>query len=110
MGSTLDKLMVPDGPSEFRTKEFRDVLESHIHLFKADDATTILNVDETDAYVFEFDLFGYLHKKQIKSHLHWLIMRINGWTVPMSFTQNVDHLLIPSQSQIDAVLKMYKSR
>lgn len=73
----INSLSIDPGEDIFYSKEFMDVIESHLDFLRTSSNTRILDVDPKKADIYNKDLFGFLMEQKIPSKYHWCIMRLN---------------------------------
>lgn len=105
----LNELMVQPGPDVYYDPAFRAVLEDHLSYLRALSSTQQLSVSPGEAYRFEFDLNGLLAKYGVPPYLHWVTMRVNGYTAPEEFTRDAVRVLVPSQKVIDQIRQSHQT-
>ena len=106
---SIDSLMAIQGASVYYGPSFRNVLEDHLTYLKGLDSTTVINVEPIVAYKYEFDLYSLLFYYDIPMHLHWLVMRLNGFTSPTEATADITSLLIPDSTVVDQIRQSHMS-
>lgn len=98
--SILNELL-DAGPDVYYTVEFRKTIEDHMTYLRTHTDTTILTVEPFIAYKYRGDLYRVLHHYNASAYLHWIIMRMNNWTSPTDFNENVTTLMVPSPTVIE---------
>lgn len=97
----LYQSMRNDGPVVFYTPDFRQLIEDHLEYLKTNNRSTRIQINDKDLHKYEYDLIGLLLEYKLPRHLHWIVMRLNGFTSPDQFTELTTSLLIPEPSEID---------
>lgn len=105
----IDDLMMDPGPDVFYSKDFMDVLESHIDYFKNHSDTVLVEVDVSRSRAYAGDLYGYLNEIKIGPQYHWFIARLNGMFASTDFNAEVLNFFVPSQTAIDRIRIAYKA-
>ena len=100
--------MANEGADLYYDSDFRSVLEDHVHLLKNDASTELIMVEPNVAYKFEYDLCGYLASIDVPHHLHWITMRINGWSKDTDF-YNPTTIKVPHNTSVDKIKQMYEA-
>jgi hypothetical protein len=97
-------------PSAITNKDgFRLTLETHRAYFRAGGNYDYHAVDQHLAYVYQYDLYGYLTAKSINPELHWLTMRLSDIESPTVFDNTVDYLLIPNSEAYKKIKGLYST-
>lgn len=105
----INDKMVDPGAEVYYSKEFRDMMESHMAYLRALPSTQADLVQPLDADVWNGDLFGYLTYKKIPMKYQWVIMRVNNFYTPLDFSKTTTQLLIPSFSEVDSLRQSWKA-
>lgn len=85
----------------YYSDSFRQVIEDHLAVILYAGNTTVANVDPSEAYHYENDFYGLLFHKNIPSHLHWVVLRMNGMHCPTEATRELKQIYIPDPSVIE---------
>jgi hypothetical protein len=104
----LNNLMVDPGPDIFYDPEFRNVLEDHMTYLRETNSQIIL-IDPSDAYRWRGDFFGFLDTHPVKRQYHWLVMRINQFTSPNQFHEDVLAMTLPDFALVEQILQSHNS-
>jgi hypothetical protein len=86
---------------------FRLLLETHLGYLEERSDTKLVGVDIGKANTFKNDLYGYLISEKIPALLHYVILRVNGWSSPVSFDDTVLALTIPSVVAVESLKTLY---
>ena len=105
----IDYLALDQGSSTYYEDGFHKVLESFLQWLINDNGTYQITVDQQIAYKYETDFFGLLNVFNIPTNLHWLILRMNGYTSPLDTKANINSLLIPDITTVDFIRQSYVS-
>jgi hypothetical protein len=108
MLSTISELMVPSGPDVYYDERFRNMFEDHIEFVRRHETTDTVEISPADAYSYEGDLYGLLHKYGSPRELHWVIMRVNGYSSPMEYVHEHTSLILPSKTVIDDLVRVFR--
>ncbi len=84
MTFSVSDSMVKLGDDIYYEESFRNVLETHLTLLKRSNSKAELIPNDL-VYQFEGNFLGLLRNRGIQQHLHWLYMRVNGFTNPNEF-------------------------
>lgn len=103
----IDNISVQGGADIFYDQKFMVVLEDHMTFLRNDDGTTVISVTVADAFKYEGDLFGLLHKLNIDQNFHWIVMRMNKYTSPTKSLNNLKNLIIPNFELIDRIRSLH---
>jgi hypothetical protein len=110
--TTLDKVLLGQGDSVYYTDGLRTVFEDMLNVFITDPNTTQSAIDPQDAYRYEGDFYGLAAKMGVPDNLHWLCMRMSGYTCSADFRMirnSVQYLLKPSISFVNQQVNIYTS-
>ena len=101
--ASINKLMVPDGADEHYNAKFRVCIEDHLNYLRQDVNVETRTFDNGIAYKYENDFNGLLNYLGVAKELHWLVLRVNGFTSPMEYTGDVNFIYIPKLSVINTL-------
>jgi len=107
---TIDDLMVSDGPSAYYDSGMMNVFEDHMTYFRTHPLTQYKEVDPALAYQYEYDLRGLFQELGISQHLHYLVMRMNGFNTYNDKLGDMLLLMIPNPAIVDQVKQSYFSK
>lgn len=93
----------------FFNKDFRKVIEDHLKILKTSQNVTPLDVSNVDASVYHGDLYGLLTKYNVSIDIHWIVMRINGFTSPTQYTQDIVSLDLPNIAYLESLLNRFRA-
>jgi hypothetical protein len=102
-------LLQDAGPSVDYDASFRAVLEDHMTYLRNHPGTETIQIVAGDAYKYEFDLFGLLAAYQIPPNLHFVTMRMNGFTSPQQATAEIETLIVPSGDVIGQIRQTHQT-
>lgn len=97
----IDLLEAYPANQVYFSSSFRIVLDDHINFLKNHPETISIQVSPIEALKYVGDLSGLLFTKNVNVNLHWVIMRMNGFTSPADTDGNVSNLIIPSESVVE---------
>ncbi len=84
MAFTINAQMAKPGPSMFYDPRFRHILEMHMPQLRTMYAVA-KPLRPEQVYQFEGDFSGFLLSEGYQQEMHWLMMRVNGFTNPRQF-------------------------
>lgn len=97
--------------SVFYEQGFRILLEDHISYLKDLSSTRKIDISNHNAYKYQGDLDGLLTEMNIRPELHFIIMRLNGFTSPQEYSPEKSMtLLIPDSKEIERIRSTYKTK
>lgn len=99
--SPLHQTLRNDGPPVYYTVGFRQLIEDHLEYLKQNNRSTLISINQKDLHKYEFDLIGLLKEYRLPRHMHWIVMRLNGFTSPDQFNESITSLWIPDPSEIE---------
>lgn len=108
MPITLNQNMPNEGPEVMYSQAFRQVIEDHLEYIRADSNTELVDIDPHSGHKGHGDLISVLNDYRVDPSLHWVIMRLNGYTSPLEYDRNHLTLLVPTQSLIDGLLRVHR--
>lgn len=109
MSITLNEKMKDPGPDIAYSADFRRVLEDHIPWLLSLSSTITLDISSDVAVKADGDLITVLHHYNLPTGMHWLIMRMNGYTSPMQYSMEHNRLFIPSQEDFSSIMKVHRT-
>lgn len=99
----INRLSIAEGSTVYYTKNFMDVVESHLHYLRNSSKSTSFIVDKNIAEVYQGDFFGYMNYRGVPQKYHWVYLRVNGYLSPFDFKPTVDTLIVPSTEEIEQI-------
>jgi hypothetical protein len=106
----ITDLMVDAGADIYYDEAFRRVLEDHMSYLKSHPTTHTVAVEASKAYKYEGDLFGLLTAYLQPVYLHWVIMRMNGFTSPLEASREISSFIAPDQKVINQIRQSHVTR
>lgn len=100
MAMSINKRMVPPGDRRYYSAQWHRVVESHLQWILSLPENRIEQVDDGVAYKYEGDFMGLLQELRVPMELHWVVMRVNGYTSPTDYTYDKTQILIPDPGGI----------
>lgn len=100
---TVENFVINMGPDVYYSDKFRDVLEDHMTYLRTHPETGMTVITPGEANQWQGDFFGLLQDKGRPAHLHWLIMRMNGYTSPLQFTSDMIAFIEPNPAVVDRI-------
>jgi len=107
--SSLSGALNDDGPALFYRADFRNVLEYHMEFLRSRGNAYPITVEPHIAYKYEYDFTGLMLHYNIPRHLHWVIMRLNGFTSPLEYRADVLLLLGPDPKLLDQLMNTHST-
>jgi hypothetical protein len=104
----LTNLMVDPGPDIFYDPEFRNVLEDHMSYLRENYCQVVV-LQPDEAYQWRGDFFGLLSQKGVPRQYHWLVMRLNQYTSPNQFTEDIQVMLFPDYTVVEKIAQSHNS-
>lgn len=103
-------LEINAGSNVHYEQAFRIVLEDHLQYLKTHAETYVINVESIYAFKYAGDLSGLLLHYNIPVYLHWVIMRMNGFSSFTQMGEEAKDLLIPATNVIEQIRSVYKTK
>lgn len=94
--------------SEYFEPGYCRVVDAHLAWLRNRRGTANEVVTAIEAYRFVGDLYGLLHHKRIDPILWYATMRLSGLDGPLSITESLRTLVIPSPSDCNQLMEGYK--
>lgn len=108
MGFTINKTNRGVSKPIYYTDHYRQLVENHLLMLRSDDAAMTVTVPTDVAYVSNADFFSVLNSFDVPEHLHWTIMRVNGYSSPTQYRTSVTEILIPSDITLERLLAVHQ--
>ena len=105
----VNKLMLAEGPSDYYDPTFRGVLEDHLSYLRNLSTTSMINVEPSRAYKFEFDLFSLLNSYNVPPQYQWLIMRMNKMVMPTELKRDMLYLFVPDFTEVEGIRQAFRT-
>jgi|AntDeeMinimDraft_5_1070356.scaffolds.fasta_scaffold58722_2 hypothetical protein len=118
MAFTLATLKRPPGDTVMYEPAFRNVLETHLQIFRYHPGTQRSDITADKIHQYEGDFFGLLAELGVPMDKHWLYLRVNGMENPNQFGQQLNDpyarritftLLSPPDDMIGDLRTLYLS-
>lgn len=109
VSSLADTLNLSAVNSVYYRKDFREVIEYHLPNLRARSVTATISINPDDAYAYEYDLYGLLAKLGYADELHWIVMRLNGYTAPHEYRADHLTLMMPAVSDIEKIVRGFQT-
>lgn len=106
----IDKLS--DGLSnlDYYNDSFRDVLEDHLTYLKTLAGTKTIPIDAYLATRYEYDFFGFMQQQKVPMYLHWLTMRLTGYTSPDQMSPNLQSYVLADPQVVESIRSIWNSK
>lgn len=118
MSFTVQDKMVPLGDNIYYDQGFRNEVENHLNLLKRSNTQKQL-IEPDVVYQFEGNFYGYLRSISVPNHLHWIYLRVNGFSHPTEFGKAVSssqgrnsltELLLPDLNFVEQIKILHLTR
>lgn len=109
MSLSVSNLQQSLGNSDYHSTAFRNVLEDHLYYLRADGSVRMIDVSPHIQSKYRGDFYGMLTELDIRSHLHWITMRVNGFHSPLEWDKEDGYLLIPDENAMDGLLQRFQN-
>lgn len=106
---SINSMIANPGPASFYTEAWRVLVEDHIDYFRKHPDTARLDISGIKRYQHNFDLFSILVEHAIPNQYHWAIMRINGFSSTNDYLEDMEYILIPSDTELNRLNKFVAS-
>ena len=108
MVMSINKVMRDDGPEIIYSEGFRRMIEDHLLYLRNHESTQLIEIRTEVAYKGHGDFVTVLQEYDVPRHLHWIVMRLNGYTSPMDYDSSHTSMLMPSSTTVNSLLKVYR--
>lgn len=108
--ASIDKNLLGQTDSVYYSDGLRTVFEDLLNVFKTDPSTIQDVIDPQMAYKYEGDFYGLAAALNVPYNLHWLCMRMSGYTSSSDFSwrrNEVQYILKPSLSFVNQQVSIY---
>lgn len=109
MASTIKGLVVSGGSDSYSTNGFRVVIEDHLKNLMVDPYTTTIPITDLEAQKYKGDFYGLLSELKIEHSMHWIILRLNGFSDPADYKGTVMNILFPDITTINGLLQRHET-
>lgn len=109
MPMPIEAYLLETGPSIYYNEDFLSVLEDHLTFLRNHHSTRTVVVTEGEAYKFEADLYGLLSFIKVPRHLHYITMRVNSYSSPLTIRANISQLLIPDETLLAQIAQTHQT-
>lgn len=106
----ITQLEIDSGADVYYEQGFRIAIEDHLQYLKTHPETTTQQVESKYAYKYSGDLSGLLTLYRYPVYMHWIIMRMNGFSDFTQLTDEDSQLLIPSSNVVERIRAIYKTK
>lgn len=100
MAMTINRKMISPGDPRYYNARWHRVVESHLKWILNLPGNQIVRVDDAVAYKYEGDFGGLLQELRVPMEMHWVVMRMNGYTSPADYSFDRTQILIPDTASI----------
>ena len=107
MAMSINARMVPSGDARYYSAHWHRVVESHLQWIRSLPNNQVVRVQDAVAYKYEGDFMGLLQELRIPMELHWVAMRLNGYTSPTDYTYDRTSLFIPNPTTISRIFTTF---
>lgn len=108
MGFTINKTNRGASKPIYYTDHYRQLVENHLPLIRNDTSALTVTIPTDVAFVCNADFFSVLNHFDVPEHLHWTIMRVNGYSSPTQYRTHVTEILIPSDALLERLLSVHQ--
>lgn len=105
----INKLSVGLTDLDYYDPVFRNVLEDHFSYFKSLTSTKVVPIDGYLAVRYEYDFYGLMQQQGIPERLHWLVMRLSGYTSPDQMQSTLQSYYLPDPNLVETIHSIWKS-
>lgn len=100
MTLTVTALQPPLGDRYFSSPGVRQMVEDHISYLQNPSNHKLLQIEPTDTVKYLGDFYGLLISLGIEHDLHWICLRMNGYTATDDYNGSLDLIRVPIRTII----------
>lgn len=104
----LSDLSKNSGNPQYYSLEFVRLVSSHRDRIKKLSSTKKVAIDQTKAFFYYGDFYGYLMNIGIDPCYHWLFLHFNNLSSSCDFDENLTEIIIPDQGELNKLLTAQK--
>jgi hypothetical protein len=105
----INKLATKTDPVFF-DEAFVLLLETHLDYLLGHPATKWVSNEDFNALKYKGDLYGMFRNMQIPLDIHYVTMRLNGYTNSADYKGDTRLFRVPDVSEIEKLRQHYKTR
>lgn len=109
MAMTINNRMVASGDRRFYSAEWYRVVESHLQWIRTLPGNQEVVVEDAIAYKYEGDFMGLLQELRIPMEIHWVVLRLNGYTSPADYTYDRTKITLPDQGAVGKLFNTHNT-
>lgn len=106
----IDKYSIGLDNLDYYDPDFRNVLEDHFSLLKTLASTKAVPVDGYLAVRYEFDFYGLMQQQNVPHQLHWLVMRLSGYTSPDQMSADLQSYYLPDPNYVESLRSVWSAK
>ena len=110
MAAPLNDMLNLQPNALIHTEKFRAVVEMHLQYFINAGMTISADIAPEKAYEFDGDFYGVCGtiKEAADPALHWVNLRLNGYTHPFQYTADKMKIIVVRQEAMRILEQRYK--
>jgi len=105
----INSLAIDEGASIYYDDGFRNVIEDHMTYLRNRTDTGVKVVEPGRAYKYEADFYGLLQFLLVPTELHWVVLRMNGYTSPTQYRPEKLSVIVPNPDVIEQMRSSHMS-
>jgi hypothetical protein len=109
MTLSIQALQIATGGSVYYEDDWHILIETHLPLLRTASDTTVLTIDQHDAFKWAGDFYGLMQKYNQTPEYWYIIMRVNNLFAPYEYPEALISLLIPSRQTIESLRQIYQT-
>lgn len=95
--------------SIYYEESFRRVIEDHLPILLTDGNYSVVTLDPTTTEPFSGDFYGLLKSNSSPHYMHWIILRMNGYSSPVEYRSETISIKVPLPRVLDKIVRQYLS-
>jgi hypothetical protein len=106
----INKLSIGLDNADYYSDGFRNVLEDHFSWLKTQPSTKTVPIEGYLAVRYEYDFYGLMQNQNVPTELHWLVMRLSGYTSPDQMSADLQSYVLPDPSLVRQIYSIYSAK
>ena len=106
----INKLSIGLDNLDYYSDGFRNMLEDHYSWLKQQGSTRIMPIEGYLAVRYEFDFYGLMQNQNVPTELHYITMRLSGYTSPDQMSADLQSYVVPDPTVIRQLYSIYSAK
>jgi hypothetical protein len=96
--------------TDYYSDGFRNLLEDHYSWLKTQSSTKTVPIDGYLAVRYEYDFYGLMQNQNVPIELHWITMRLSGYTSSDQMSRDLQSYILPDPAVISRLYSVYSAK